>query len=129
MSDISARRRAGAAPQSAVTWPVWSGSAPALADFFSPRPETGYGLDADHGHRQDIDRAPLTVLSGPGGYGKTYLAAAVMRAAARSGRSDLQVWINASSPSATVMSYARAAADVGLAERGVLPDTAAARFL
>jgi len=129
MSDISARRRAGAAPQAAVTWPVWSGSAPALTDFFSPRPETGYGLDVDHAHRPDVERHPLTVLAGPGGYGKTYLAAAMLRAAARSGRSDLQVWINASSPSATVMSYARAAADIGLTERSVPPDTAATRFL
>src|SRR6266567_7419307 len=129
MTNFSARRRAGAGPGSAVTWPVWSGSAPAITDFFSPRPETGYGLDADHGQRPDGDRPTLTVLAGPGGYGKTYLAAAILRAAARSGRSDLQVWVNASSPSATVMSYARAAVDIGLAERGAAPDAAAARFL
>jgi len=129
MSEFSARRRAGAASQSAVTWPVWSGSAPALTDFFSPRPETGYGLDADHGYRPEVERAPLTILAGPGGFGKTYLAAAMLRAAARSGRSDLYVWINASSPSATVMSYARAAADIGLTERGIPPDAAASRFL
>jgi tetratricopeptide (TPR) repeat protein len=53
----------------------------------------------------------------------------MLRGAARSGRSDLQVWVNASSPSATVMGYARAAADVGLADRGALPEAAAARFL
>ena len=38
---------------------------------------------------------------------------------AGSGRSDLQVWVNGSSPSAVVMGYARAAADIGLADRGV----------
>ena len=128
MSNLSAGRRGGT-PAAAVTWPVWSGSAPALTDFFSLRPETGYGLDAEHGHRPDSDRPPLTVLAGPGGYGKTYLAAAMLRAAARSGRSDLQVWVNASSPSATVMSYARAAADTSLTERGVLPEAASGRFL
>ncbi len=129
MSNLSAGRRAGTAAAAVVTWPVWSGSAPALTDFFSPRPESGYGLDAEQGYRPDGDRPPLTVLAGPGGYGKSYLAAAMLRGAARSGRSDLQVWVNASSPSATVMSYARAAADISLTERGVLPDAAAARFL
>ena len=121
MSNQRARRRAGAA--SAVTWPVWSGSAPAITDFFSPRPETGYGLDGEHAHRPDAGR-PMMVLAGPGGYGKTYLAAAMLRAAARSGRSDLQVWVNASSPSATVLSYARAAADLGLpVYPGAVPTT------
>src|SRR6266567_4322661 len=129
MSNLSAGRRGGTAAAAVVTWPVWSGSAPALTDFFSPRPESGYGLDAEQGYRPDGDRPPLTVLAGPGGYGKSYLAAAMLRGAARSGRSDLQVWVNASSPSATVMSYARAAADISLTERGVLPDAAAARFL
>src|SRR6266568_3344264 len=129
MSNLSAGRRAGTAAAAVVTWPVWSGSAPALTDFFSPRPESGYGLDAEQGYRPDGDRPPLTVLAGPGGYGKSYLAAAMLRAAARSGRSDLQVWVNASSPSATVMSYARAAADIGLTERGVLPEAASGRFL
>ncbi len=65
------------------------------------------------------DQQALTVLVGPSGYGKTHLAAAVLRGAARTGRTDLQVWINASSPSAVVMGYARAAADVGLTDRGV----------
>ena len=103
-----------------------------MTDFFSPRPETGHGLDAAHAEPMQPsggDQQALTVLVGPSGYGKTYLAAAVLRAAARSGRSDLQVWVNGSSPSAAVMSYARAAADIGLTDRGVVPDVAAARFL
>jgi tetratricopeptide (TPR) repeat protein len=132
MSNQSARRRARSVSSSAVTWPVWSGSPPAVSDFFSPRPETGYGLDAglsDLVHRSSGDQQALTVLVGPSGYGKTHLAAAVLRVAARTGRSDLQVWINASSPSAVVMGYARAAADIGLADRGIPPDSAASRFL
>ena len=115
-----------------VAWPVWSGSPPGITDFFSPRPETGHGLDAGHAEvteRSAGDQQALTVLVGPSGYGKTYLAAAVLRAAPRSGRSDLQVWVNGSSPSAAVMGYARAAADIGLGDRGVVPDVAAARFL
>jgi len=132
MSNQSARRRAGSGSLPAVSWPVWSGSPPAITDFFSPRPETGYGLDAGLGdivQRSPGEQQALTVLVGPSGYGKTHLAAAVLRAATRLGRTDLQVWVNASSPSAVVMGYARAAEDIGLTDRGVLPDAAAARFL
>ncbi len=132
MSNQSARRRARSGSSSAVSWPVWSGSPPAISDFFNPRPETGYGLDAglsDLVHRNAADQQALTVLVGPSGFGKTHLAAAVLRVAARTGRTDLQVWINASSPSAVVMGYARAAADVGLTDGGLEPDDAAARFL
>jgi tetratricopeptide (TPR) repeat protein len=132
MSTIGGRRRAGPATAPAVSWPVWSGATPALTDFFSPRQETGFGLDASHpdpAHRADDGEHPLTLLVGPNGYGKTYLAAAMLRGAARSGHSDLQVWVNASSPSAVVMAYAKAAAEVGVADRATSPDTAAARFL
>ncbi len=69
------------------------------------------------------------MLVGPSGFGKTHLAAAVLRVAARTGRTDLQVWINASSPSAVVMGYARAATDIGLTDGSIGPDAAAARFL
>ena len=106
MSNQSARRRAGSGFLPAVSWPVWSGSPPAITDFFSPRPETGYGLDAGLGdivQRSPGEQQALTVLVGPSGYGKTHLAAAVLRAAARLGRTDLQVWVNASSPSAVVI--------------------------
>jgi tetratricopeptide (TPR) repeat protein len=132
MSNLGARRRARPASLPAVSWPVWSGSPPAISDFFNPRPETGYGLDAglsDLVHRTAGDQQALTVLVGPSGYGKTHLAAAVLQVAARTGRTDLQVWINASSPSAVVLGYARAASDVGLADRSLAPDTAATRFL
>jgi tetratricopeptide (TPR) repeat protein len=132
MGNQSAWRRARSGSSSAVSWPVWSGSPPAISDFFNPRPETGHGLDAgisDLVHRNAGDQQALTVLVGPSGYGKTHLAAAVLRVAARTGRTDLQVWINASSPSAVVMGYARAAADIGLTDGGLEPDAAAARFL
>jgi tetratricopeptide (TPR) repeat protein len=132
MSNLGASRRARPGSPPAVTWPVWSGSPPAVPDFFNPRPETGHGLDAglsDLVHRSAGEQQALTVLIGPSGYGKTHLAVAVLQVAARTGRTDLQVWINASSPSAVVMGYARAAADVGLADRGIGPDTAATRFL
>jgi len=132
MSIQSSRRRARPESTPAVSWPVWSGSPPAISDFFSPRPESGFGLDAglsDLVHRNAGDQHALTVLTGPSGYGKTHLAAAMLRVAARTGRTDLQVWINASSPSAVVMGYARAAADVGLTDGGREPDSSAARFL
>jgi tetratricopeptide (TPR) repeat protein len=132
MSIQGARRRVVSGSSPAVGWPVWSGSPLAISDFFNPRPETGYGLDAglsDMVHRNVGDQQALTVLVGPSGYGKTHLAAAMLRVAARTGKTDLQVWVNASSPSAVVMGYARAAADIGLTERGIGPDDGAARFL
>lgn len=132
MSTIGGRRQAGPAAVPAVNWPVWSGSAPALTDFFSPRPETGLGFDVGPGEAARLagdSQPPLTLLVGPNGYGKTYLAAATLHGAARSGQSDLQVWVNASSPSAVVMGYARAATDVGIADSTVPPDQASSRFL
>lgn len=132
MSNSGARRRGSSPSPQAVSWPVWSGSPPPVTEFFSPRPETGYGLDAGLGEmvqRSPGEQRALTVLIGAGGYGKTHLAAALLRGAARLGRADLQVWVNASSPSAVVMAYAKAAADIGLSDRGARPDAAAARFL
>lgn len=123
MANQSARRDGANGSVRDVAWPVRSGRFPVIADFVSPRPETGYGLDAG------LPEQPVTVLTGPSGSGKTYLAAAAMAASARPGGPDLQVWVNASSPSAVVTGYAVAAADIGLTDRGVPPEAAAARLL
>ena len=82
MSNQGAKRRAGVASIPPVAWPVWSGSPPGVTDFFSPRPETGYGLDAGQPEvmeRSAGDQHALTVLVGPSGYGKTYLAQRELR--------------------------------------------------
>lgn len=132
MSTIGGRQRAEPAAASPVSWPVWSGSAPALTEFFSPRPETGFGLDVNTGDQPSPagdSGSALTLLVGQNGYGKTCLAAAMLRGAARSNQSELSVWVNASSPSAVVMGYAKAAVDVGVADRALPPDVAATRLV
>jgi tetratricopeptide (TPR) repeat protein len=117
-----------------VAWPVCSGRVPALDGSFSPRPETGYGIDLGAASGEPAkwaagDQPAVTLLVGPSGYGKSHLAAAIVHGHWRSQVSDLQVWINASSRPAIVVGYAQAAGDIGLAEPGGLPDVAAARFL
>lgn len=131
MANQSSRRQGANSSVREVAWPARSGRLPVIADFVSPRPETGHGLDSGL-----PDLVPgsggyptVTVLAGPSGSGKTYLAAAALAGTDRAARPDLQVWVNASSPSAVVTGYARAAADIGLAERGMQPEAAAARLL
>ncbi|HXP18191.1 MAG TPA: FxSxx-COOH system tetratricopeptide repeat protein [Streptosporangiaceae bacterium] len=134
MIDQRVRWQAGVVSGPAVTWPICSGRVPSLADLFSPRPETGYGIETfsgagDLGQWVGSGKPAMTVLVGPSGYGKTYLAAAVVHGLSRSPASDLQVWVNASSRTAVLAGYAQAAADIGLADRGASPEGAAARFL
>src|SRR5712692_7190815 len=119
MIDQSVRWQAGAGSEPAVAWPISSGRVPALADVFSPRPETGHGIEAyaapdDLGQWPGGGQSAMTVLVGPSGFGKTHLDAAVAHALWRSGTSDLQVWINGSSRSAVLVGYAQAAGDIGL---------------
>ena len=115
-----------------ITWPVWSGSPPGVTDFFSPRPETGHGLDAGRPRScrgQAATSRHVTSWSVRADTARPISRPPSCASPARSGRSDLQVWVNGSSPSAAVMGYARAAADIGLTDRSVVPDVAAARFL
>lgn len=131
MNKESGSRRGGSAPAADVAWPVQSGRFPVAVDYFSARPETGYGLDGGlASFPRGADGQPgVTVLVGPGGHGKTYLAAALAANIARAGIADLQVWVTASSPAAVVSGYAAAAADIGLARRGMRQQTAADLFL
>jgi hypothetical protein len=131
MNKDSGNRRSGSAPAAKAAWPVSSGRLPVVRDYLSPRPETGYGLDgALASLPETTDGQPgVTVLVGPGGHGKTYLAAALAANVARERIADLRVWVTASSPAAVVSGYAAAAADVGLARRGIRQQTAADLFL
>ncbi len=120
MIDQRARWRSRHGPAPRAAGPVTCGRLPALADAFIPRPETGYGLDAAGSPAARADQAEpeqfaATVLAGPSGYGKTSLAAALATGLTRSGATDVQVWITASSRAAVLAGYARAAAAVGLA--------------
>ncbi len=134
MIDQSVRRQAGAGTVPAMAWPISSGRVPALADVFSPRPETGHGIEVlgaggEYGQWAGSGQPAVTVLVGPSGYGKTYLAAAVVHGLSRSGICDLQLWINASSRSAVLVGYAQAAGDIGLADLSAPPEAAAARLM
>jgi tetratricopeptide (TPR) repeat protein len=131
MNKESGSRRGGSAPAAEAAWPASSGRLPVVGDYLSPRPETGYGLDGPLASLpQGTDGQPgVTVLVGPGGHGKTYLAAALAANIARAQIVDLRVWVTASSPAAVVSGYAAAAADIGLARRGIRQQTAADLFL
>jgi tetratricopeptide (TPR) repeat protein len=133
MIDQSVRWQHGAAPATAVARPIASGRVPALADAFSPRPETGYGVEAlgpaDGPSRPAGGQPAVTVLVGPGGYGKSYLAAAAVHGLWRAGGCDVHLWVNASSRSAAVAGYAHAAGDIGLADRTASTEAAAARLV
>ena len=128
MNEQSVRRR-GAGAAAGFARPVRSGRVPPATDFFSPRPETGHGLESAAGPPGSGDYPSVTILTGPAGLGKTCLAAAVMAAQSRAGNADLQVWVNAASPSAVVTGFAAAAADVGIAHRAMPPDAACTAFL
>ncbi|WP_328492481.1 tetratricopeptide repeat protein [Streptomyces sp. NBC_00414] len=69
------------------------------------------------------------VLSGMGGVGKTQLAAAYARRAAKSADIDLIVWVSATSRQMIVNAYARAANRVGLPVDPAEPEAAADEFL
>ncbi len=105
---------------------------PAVATgYLTVRGETGHGLDT--GSEVTLPGAgsglEMTVLAGPSGYGKTHLAAAYLVGLARSGASDLQVWIDGSSKWAVMAGHAQAARDVGVSHAGARLDASVARFL
>jgi tetratricopeptide (TPR) repeat protein len=112
-------------PGAAARWPVLSGPVPPLSAFYSPRPETGFattggaadGLDP----RIQAEESGSYVLTGPGGSGKTQLAAAYAQSLWQSQDVELLVWISASSRAAILAGYAAAHARTVRAPGGPAP--------
>jgi tetratricopeptide (TPR) repeat protein len=112
-------------------WPVQSGTIPFPADGLAERPETGP-------RPWDALRPGATVIlgpadpggqDGPGGTGKTRLAAALAEQLWAAGQLDLLAWLDAGSRDSMVSGYARALADIRVAAAPGQPEAAAARFL
>lgn len=89
-------------PAKPVEWPVRVGQIPPLASAFRERAI---------GHPE----APIEVLTGGGGVGKSQLAAALATRAVRDGV-DLLVWVDAARPEAVVSAYAQAGVRVAAPE-------------
>ncbi len=126
------------------SWPIRSGTVPALADGFSPRPETSPGLVATLPARASValvaDRAAAPA-AGPGllaapdaqdwlrSSGKTQLAAAFAESLWQSGDIDLLVWIEATSRASVLSGYAAATAAVTGRDQASSCESVAAQFL
>jgi tetratricopeptide (TPR) repeat protein len=126
------------------SWPVRSGTVPALADGFSERRETAPGLAAALPAGATValvpDRAAaLAPSTGPAGApeaqdwprssGKTQLAAAFAESLWQSGGVDLLVWIEATSRASVLSGYAAATAAATGREQASSSESVAAQFL
>ncbi len=126
------------------SWPIRSGTVPALADNFSSRVETHPGLDAALSagaavalvpYRAAAAAAFLGPVAAPDGQdwlrssGKTQLAAAFAESLWQSGRADLLVWIEATSRASVLSGYAAATADATGRDQATSCESVAAQFL
>jgi tetratricopeptide (TPR) repeat protein len=134
---------AGAAP-GRPSWPIRSGTVPALAGGFSTRPETAPGLAAELPAGAAValvsDRAAAPAafpgqLAAPGALdwrrssGKTQLAAALAESLWQSGAVDLLVWIEATSRASVLSGYAAATAAATGRDQASSCESVAAQFL
>src|SRR5258708_28390748 len=87
-------------------WPVRFGTVPRLAEYFSPRPETGFDISIRPAPGETAVLVPRTPaggageypLTGVGGTGKTQLAAAPARLLLAAGAGHLLALGHAPSP-------------------------------
>jgi len=130
---------AGAAPGRS-SWPVRSGTIPALADGYTDRPETVPDLAAALPAGVAVALVPDRA-AGPGpapdpaapdwlrASGKTQLAAALAESMWQSHRLDLLVWIQATSRASVLSGYAAATAAATGRDRAGSCESVAAQFL
>jgi hypothetical protein len=126
------------------SWPIRSGTVPALADGFTARAETGSGLEAALLPGAAVAlvpdraaaRAPLpSRVTTPDAQdwlrssGKTQLAAGFAESLWRSGGVELLVWIEATSRASVLSAYAAATATVTGREQASSSESDAAQFL
>jgi tetratricopeptide (TPR) repeat protein len=149
-AGAGAAREPGRAPHamsgpalSPLSWPIRSGTVPALADGFSARPETAPGLAATLPAgaavalvpgRPAPDAQPSPVLAPDAqdwlrSSGKTQLAAAFAESLWQSGGVDLLVWIEATSRASVLSGYAAATAAVTGRDQASSSESVAAQFL
>ena len=118
-------------------WPVRFGTVPRLAEYFSPRPETGFDISIRPAPGETAVLVPRTQaggageypLTGMGGTGKTQLAAALARFLWAAGAVDLLAWVHAASRDSLITGYAQAGAAAGAPGADEAPEAAAASFL
>jgi len=132
------------APPGRPSWPIRSGTVPALADGFSARLETSPGLAAalpagaavalvpDRAAAPAARPGPLAdpdAQDWPRSSGKTQLAAAFAESLWQSGGVDLLVWIEATSRASVLSGYAAATAAVTGRDQASSCESVAAQFL
>ena len=141
-SAVLSARPAGAAP-GRPSWPIRSGTVPALANGLSARPETAPGLAAALPAGAAVALVPhreATPAAYPGlaapdaqdwlrSSGKTQLAAAFAESLWQSGGVDLLVWIEATSRASVLSGYAGATAAVTGRDQASSCESVAAQFL
>jgi tetratricopeptide (TPR) repeat protein len=131
---------AGAAPVRSPSWPVRSGTVPAIADGYIDRLETAPDLAAALrpgtmvalvSHRAaDPGRTDgSTARDWPRSSGKTQIAVALAESLWHSGELDLMVWIDASSRASVLSGYAAATALVTGRDQATSCESTAVQFL
>lgn len=112
--------------------PVWTGSAPPLADGFIPRGETGRLLETALLPGKTVVLVPDRAAAGPRGWrdspGKTQLAVSFAQSLWRAAAVDLVIWISGTGRAQVLSGYAEAVAALGVQLSGDA-ESVAARFL
>ena len=123
-------------PAATVSWPVVVGRAPRLAEAYLDRPAQRDSVRTALNNPAVSTTAPVAVLTGGGGTGKTQLATDAFDRALNLSkvdsdngcgvpRVDLALWVTASSPEAIVSTYAQAYAALSPEMAGTEPAGAA----